>query len=117
MASSSNGVDRRDAGPRQAEPIERIDVRELRYLLACRRRYAEVPQIEAQVAQLERQRDGILGALDSYGTHLAEAYGLDATRDRIEDDGRIVRAEAPTVGVPMSVLEPAPVPSNGRHGE
>jgi hypothetical protein len=96
----------------EAGPTERIDPSELRYLLLCRQRLGQVPQIEAQVEQLERQRDGIIGALESYGAYLAEQYGLDVQRDRIEDDGRIARAMPASVApaVPAAAVSP-----NGQH--
>jgi hypothetical protein len=51
-----------------------------------------VARLEQQVAQFRQQATARMGAYESYLVHLNETLGLDPQTDRIEPDGRIVRA-------------------------
>lgn len=86
-------VDALDAPPAEQAEVEKVSPEDLTYWVRCINAVGEIQNIDAQLEALAQRRLAILGAHDSYGSFLAEKYGLDMARDSVETDGTIVRAQ------------------------
>lgn len=75
--------------------------RVLEGLEQAQREMEQARQLDQQAGQLRQSATARMGAFESCEAHLFELLGLDPRADRIEDDGRVVRASSPA-GPPVN---------------
>lgn len=76
----------------ESSQLERIEPSENEYFQEAKNGLQVSIDLRSQVEHLSKKAAILEGTFESYADFLVRKYDLDKLRDRIEDDGTIVRA-------------------------